>query len=107
METHTDPNFAYINDAQQRILALCLLLAGNELHGLSPTEIARELKAGPSTVTRDLANLNLAGYAEKIPETGRWRLGPRLIQIGIKFGNAMARAEARVGEINQRYTRAA
>jgi DNA-binding IclR family transcriptional regulator len=97
----------YINDAQQSILASLQILAGNELLGLSPSELARELKAGASTVTRDLANLKEAGYAEQIAETGRWRLGPRVVQIGIKFGDALARAESRVGEIQQRYTRTA
>lgn len=97
----------YINAAQQRILSELHVLAGNELHGLSPTELARELKVGASTVTRDLANLKEAGYAEQIQETGRWRLGPKVVQIGIKFSNALARAESRVSELNQRYTRTA
>lgn len=95
----------YINDAQQRVLTELHLLAGHELHGLAPGEIARELKVSPGTITRDMANLKEAGYAEQIPETCRWRLGPKVVQIGLKFQNALARAEARVADISNRYTR--
>lgn len=96
----------YINDAQQRILSALCLLAGNEMQGLSPSDLAREMKVGASTITRDLANLKEAGFAEQIPETGRWRLGPRPVQIAIKFQSALGRAVSRVDELKNRYTRA-
>ena len=97
----------YINESQQRIFKIQNVLSGHELLGLAPSEIARALGVGNSTITRDLANFKEAGYAEQIAETGRWRLGPKLVQISIKFGDALARAEARVREIPQRYTRTA
>lgn len=95
----------YINDAQQRIFAIQSLLAGHELQGLAPSEIAKALSVGASTVTRDLANFREAGFAEQIEETGRWRLGPRPIQMAISFQQALARAAQRVDGIQNRYTR--
>lgn len=96
----------YINDAQQRILSALCLLAGNEMQGLSPSELAQSMNCGASTITRDMANLKEAGFAEQIPETGRWRLGPRPVQIAISFQAALARAMARTEELKNRYTRA-
>ena len=54
---------SYTNAAQQRLLQLIDLLAGHELAGLAPTEIARALGCGAPVVTRDLDNLRTAGWA--------------------------------------------
>lgn len=102
--TNTDPS-AYAHEGQQRLLKLVQLLAGNEINGMAPAEIARQLECGAASVTRDLANLRLAGMAEQVPETGRWRLGPALIQIALKHSAALARAEARLAEVRDRFNR--
>lgn len=92
--------------AQRRILQVVLTLAGNELMGLAPSEIQRALEIiSGSTVTRDLAVLKDLGIAEQIQETGRWRLGPRLVQVAIAHLNHMDRSQKRVDEIRQRYSR--
>lgn len=96
---------AYAHEGQQRILALLQLLAGNEINGLAPAEIARAQECSASCVTRDLANLAMAGLAEPVPETGRWRLGPALVQVALKHLAALARAESRLGEVRGRYSR--
>ena len=93
------------SNCQQRILRIALLLAGNEFNGLAPGEIAKSLGIGASTVTRDMHNLEKAGWAERIPETGRWRLGPKVVQVAVGFSNALGRAETRLREITNRYTR--
>ena len=95
----------YTNAAQQRLLQAIQILSGKETHGLSPTEIALALKTSPSTVTRDLANLQEAGWAEEIQQTGRWRLGPKPVQISRAFADGLARAQQQLDEIAHRYTR--
>lgn len=95
----------YINNAQQRLLRTVLLLAGNELAGLAPSDLAKALDTNPSNVTRDLANLKEAGLAEQFPDTGRWRLGPKIVQVAVDFQLNLERSQSRVDEIRQRYTR--
>lgn len=94
----------YINAAQQRVLHTLLLLAGNELDGIAPGEVAKRLRTTPSNTTRDLANLKEAGLAECL-DSGRWRITPRVAQIGIAVLNALDRAKAHVEETTQRFTR--
>lgn len=96
---------SYDNDSQQRILRALTVLAGNEFQGIAPGDLAKALKTSPGTATRDLHNLREAGFAEQIQETGRWRLGPKLVQISISFSTALERAQSRLGELHNRYTR--
>ncbi len=49
---------------------------------LSLTEIARQLSLGKSTVHRLLATLEARDFVEQSPESGRYRLGVRLVHIG-------------------------
>ena len=95
----------YISDQQQRILDLISTLAGHELTGLAPSEIAKRQICDPSQVTRDLANLKHKGWAEQIPETGRWRLGPQIVQISIAYSAGLSRAQARLDDIANRFSR--
>lgn len=96
---------AYTNDSQSRGYQVILALAGNEFTGLLPSEIAKKVDASPSAITRDLRVLQDSGLAEQIQETGRWRLGPRLVQIAVAFQMHLDTARRRLDEINQRYTR--
>lgn len=96
---------AYTHDGQQRILRLVLLLAGNEITGLTPSDIAKQQACSASCVTRDLANLQEAGFAEQVPETGRWRLAPQVVQIAIKHMAALDRAQSRLDETRSRFSR--
>ncbi|MBZ0250891.1 MAG: hypothetical protein K8F93_14650 [Burkholderiales bacterium] len=94
--------------AQRRIIETILCLAGNELMGLSTVDVQRALGLKhASVVTRDLQVLLDMGIAEKIQETGRWRLAPRLIQIARDYEVAIAKASSKVRELEQRYTRSA
>jgi DNA-binding IclR family transcriptional regulator len=52
--------------------------AGREL---GTNELARATGINASTVSRLLATLAAAGYVEHVPSTGRYRLGPRVIQL--------------------------
>jgi DNA-binding IclR family transcriptional regulator len=96
---------AYTNEAQQRILALALALFGDVVNGYTPGVLAKTTGQTASSMTRDLANLQEAGLAERIEETGNWRLTPRLPQQAIKVFSAIDRAERRIEEAKNRFTR--
>ena len=95
----------YLNDAQQRLLQLIVCLSGNEIEGLAPSEIARLQGCSPSQVTRDLANLKHMGWAEQLPHTGRWRLGPEIVQVALRHMVVLDRAARRLDEIKNRFSR--
>lgn len=95
----------YTNAAQQRLLRLLNLLAGHELQGLAPAEIAKALDCDASAVTRDIANLQIAGWAEQTPQGGRWRLSPHLIQMSMRHAMALDSARQAFADIAQRYSR--
>lgn len=95
----------YSNAAQERGYAVLLALAGHEVNGVAPGEIAKALQEEASNITRDLRVLQKVGLAEQIPETRNWRLGPKLVQIATAFSLNLDRARRRVDETAQRYTR--
>lgn len=96
---------AYRSTSQQRILRVLQALAGNEFAGVTPGELARAAKCTASNITRDLANLQLAGMAEEIPGTGRWRLGPKVVQLALAHMRHLDDIERRHSEVRQRYSR--
>jgi DNA-binding IclR family transcriptional regulator len=49
---------------------------------LGTNELARRLGLNPSSVSRLLATLVEAGLAEQVAESGRYRLGLRLVELG-------------------------
>lgn len=59
-----------------------LLTLGDSPTALGTNEIARRTGTNPSTASRLLATLARDEMVQRVPETGRWRLGPRLIQLG-------------------------
>lgn len=93
----------YINAAQQRVLKILMLLAGHEVMGLAPGEIAKAVRTSASNITRDLANLREAGYAEQL-ESGAWRITPRIGQIALRVLNSLGEARKRVEETAQRFS---
>ena len=95
----------YLNEAQQRLMQLIVCLSGNEVDGLAPGDIVKLNGTSPSQVTRDLANLKHMGWGEQLPATGRWRLAPGIVQIATRHMTALDRAERRLGETRNRYSR--
>jgi len=67
--------------AVQRAFAVVDALADSEGE-LGTNEIARRTGVNPSTVSRLLATLVAGGLVEHVAESGRYRLGPRLLQLG-------------------------
>lgn len=95
----------YTNEAQQRLLQHIDLLAGHELQGLAPAAIAKALNCSPSVVTRDMANLQSAGWAERTPTTGNWRLSPHAIQLSLRHAQAIRAGHQELQDVEQRYSR--
>ena len=63
---------------------------------LGTNELARRTGVNASSVSRVLATLSAGGYVEHIEETGRYRLGLRLLQLGnVVLGNLDLRQVAR------------
>jgi DNA-binding IclR family transcriptional regulator len=53
--------------------------AGGEL---GTNELARRTRVNPSTASRLLATLSAGGYVDHVEDSGRYRLGLRLLQLG-------------------------
>jgi DNA-binding IclR family transcriptional regulator len=56
---------------------------------LGTNEIARRSRINPSTVSRLLATLTRSGYVDHIEATGRYRLGPRLLELGNRVADRL------------------
>jgi DNA-binding IclR family transcriptional regulator len=67
--------------AVERAFAVLDALADGSVE-LGTNEIARRTGINPSTVSRLLATLAHAGFVEHVAESGRYRLGLRLLQLG-------------------------
>ena len=93
----------YTNAAQQRLLQLIDLMAGHELQGLTPGEIAKALAVNGSTVTRDLDNLRTAGWAELHPGGKTWRLAPHAIQTSLRYAAGLQAGSQNLRDTQRRY----
>ena len=62
--------------------ALAVLDAVAEAEDVGTNELARRTGINASTVSRLLATLAARGLVRHVEETGRYRLGPRLVQLG-------------------------
>jgi len=66
--------------AVERAVAVLGVLA--EAGELGTNEVARRTGLNASTASRQLATLAAAGLVAHVEETGRYRLGPRLVELG-------------------------
>lgn len=96
----------YHNEAQQRILKTLMCLFGHEVNGLTPSEIAKAVETSNANTTRDVANLEIAGVAERVPHNNNVRLSPMLGQRAIAILTSIERHAANVEGVRQRFTRA-
>lgn len=67
--------------AVERAVAVLEALADGSRE-LGTNEIARRTRLHPSTVSRILATLAAAGFVEHVADSGRYRLGLRLLHLG-------------------------
>ncbi|MAD90282.1 MarR family transcriptional regulator [Pseudoalteromonas phenolica] len=84
----------YLSDQVQRVLKTIELMAGHEIDGVEPKQLAQELKTSGADVTRILSNLAHAGWAERLPSNDkRWRLNKKPVQLSntvdYNFKNAL------------------
>ncbi len=92
-------------ESVQRAFKAQMCLAGHEMEGLAPSQIALATGMSATQVTRTMANLEIGGIAERIISNNKWRLAPRVMQVAIAYMNAMDKTEKRLAEIKNRFTR--
>ena len=80
------------------------LLAGHEVLGLAPGEIAKGLGVPASWVSQNLPALEAeTGFIERVEGTNRWRLGVPFVRIAVTVGANLNQAQRRLTELSQRY----
>ena len=83
---------------------LLRLLAGHEVLGLAPGEIAKGLGVPPSWVSQNLPALATTGYVEQVAGTNRWRLGVPLVRIATTVATNLNAARRQLDDIGARYS---
>lgn len=91
-------------EAAVKVLSLIPLLAGNEMTGLTPGQLAKSLDISPAQIGHYLVTLQEAGFAEPLGDTGRWTLGPRLMQVALAHLSHMDRQQKVLDETKQRFS---
>lgn len=83
---------------------LLRLLAGHEVLGLAPGEIAKGLGVSPSWVSINLPALEAeTGFVERVDGANRWRLGVPFVRIAFTVSTNLNQARRRLDELGQRY----
>jgi DNA-binding IclR family transcriptional regulator len=72
------PSSRRIGSAERAIALLDVLAETSEL---GTNELARRTGMTPSTVSRQLGTLAASGLVERVPASGRYRLGLRIVQL--------------------------
>jgi len=78
MSRTRQPSTRRIGAAERAIAVLDTLAHGGEL---GTNEVARRTGMTPSTASRQLGTLAAAGLVERVPTSGRYRLGIRLVHL--------------------------
>ena len=91
-----------VSESATKVLSVLDVLLRNFAHGFSPTELVRETGFGASDITRYVNTLEMAGFAERIQETGRIRPSHRMAQFAIQIMNSLDAAEQRLDESRRR-----
>jgi DNA-binding IclR family transcriptional regulator len=80
------------------------LLAGNEVLGLAPSEIAKGLEVPASWVSVNLPALATTGFVERVDGANRWRLSVAFVRISFTVSTNLGSAKRRLEEASQRYS---
>lgn len=81
------------------------LLAGHELLGLAPGEIAKGIDVSPSWVSVNLPAIAAeTGFIERVEGANRWRLGVPFVRISVTVASNLSQSQRRLDEITQRYS---
>ena len=93
-----------LNDGIRKACELFRLLAGHELLGLAPGEIAKGIGVGAPWVSVNLPAIAAeTGFVERVDGTNRWRLGVPLVRIAMTVSTELASAKRRLDEVSNRY----
>lgn len=80
------------------------LLAGHELLGLAPGEIAKALGIGASWVSVNMPVLAAeTGFVERVEGTNRWRLGVPFVRISFTVSTQYSNAVKQLEDVGKRY----
>lgn len=99
MSTETKPLAGPI----QKTCDLFRLMAGHELLGLAPGEIAKGLGVSPAWVSINLPALATTGYVEQVEGTNRWRLGVQFVRIALTVSTNLNKAKQQLDDLTSRY----
>jgi DNA-binding IclR family transcriptional regulator len=88
-----------------KVFAVLDVLLRNFAHGFSPKELIEATGFSGTDITRYVSTLEQAGYAERIPETGRIRPSHRLAQQAVQILKSLENAAERIKESQQRLNR--
>ena len=83
---------------------LLRLLAGHEVLGLAPGEIAKGLGVSPSWVSLNLPALATTGFVELVQGTNRWRLGVQFVRIAVTVSTNLNQHKRQLDDLTQRYS---
>ena len=93
-----------LSEPIRKVCDLFRLLAGHEVLGLAPGEIATGLGVPPSWVSRNLPALAATGYVEQVEGTNRWRLGVAFVRIATTVAASLNAARKKLDETAHRYS---
>jgi IclR family pca regulon transcriptional regulator len=83
----TDGGSAYSQSLERRLAILSAFRSGRPLLGVS--DLGREVGLGRSTTHRYVATLTALGYLQQDSATRKYRLGPRVLDLGFSAINSM------------------
>ncbi len=93
-----------LSEPIRKTCELFRLLAGHEVLGLAPGEIATRLGVPPSWCSRNLPALATTGFVEQVAGTNRWRLGVAFVRIAFTVSTNLNNARAQLDETARRYS---
>ncbi len=92
------------NKSAARVFAVLDVLFRNFTNGYTPGELATATGFAPGDITRLVLTLEEAGYAERIPDTGRIRVSVAIARKAIQIMQSLDAAERRIQETRSRLT---
>ena len=100
----SEPTPKPLADNLRKALELLRLLAGHEVLGLAPAEIAKALGVSPSWVSINLPAIEAeTHFVERVAGTNRWRLGVPLVRIAFTVQRNLAQERERLEGVARRY----
>ncbi len=90
---------SYSQSLERGLAVLSAFRSGRPLLGIS--ELAREIGLGRSTTHRYVATLSALGYLQQDPATRKYRLGPRVLDLGFSAINSMELRELAAPHLQQ------